>query len=100
MLTSVKPLSARHQRLSVYEDPLLVILFMVNKWYCYLIGHHLIICTDQQSLKNLLEQKIFMPLQHTWLAKFVGFDYKIMYWAGKENVGVDAFSCFPEKNKF
>lgn len=64
-------LAPRYQMLSVYENELLAILFAVKKWHYYLIDHWL--CTDQQSLKYVLEQCITTPLQHTCLIKLLGF---------------------------
>lgn len=81
----------------MYEKELLAILFGVIHRYFYLSAHHVVISTHQQSIKNLLEKKISTPLQHTWLEKFLGFDYKIMYWAGKENV---ADGSFQKKHEF
>lgn len=88
-------LSHRHQVLSAYEKELLAILFAVKKWHYYLVDRRFIIRTDQQSLKYLLEQRITTPLQHTWLTKLLGFDYEIVYKAGKENVVADALFRLP-----
>lgn len=42
-----------------------------------------------------MEQKLSTPLQHTWLAKLLGYDYKIIYKKGVENVAADALSRIP-----
>jgi hypothetical protein len=47
-------------------------------------------CTDQHSLKYLLEQRITTLTQACWLPKIMGYDYTIQYKKGKENQGVDA----------
>jgi len=54
------------------------------------MGGTFIIWTDQESLKHLLEQKIFAPFQQFWLSKLMGFSYEIQYKSGVENVVVDA----------
>ncbi|PKI53798.1 hypothetical protein CRG98_025804 [Punica granatum] len=74
-----KVLAPKHQALSVYERELFAILYAVKKWSHYLSGRHFIIKTDHQSLKYLLEQRLNTPLQHTWLAKLLGYDYEISY---------------------
>lgn len=53
---------------------------------------HFIISTDQKSLKFLLGQQLVTPLQQTWLAKLMAFDYEIQYKQGRENMAVDALS--------
>ncbi|KAD2394245.1 hypothetical protein E3N88_41222 [Mikania micrantha] len=87
-----KALSAKQQTMSVYEKELLAIMMAVKQWHYYLIPHHFIIRTDQQSLKHLMTQKVTTPLQHKWLAKLMGYDYTIEYKKGRENVAADALS--------
>lgn len=78
-----KVFSSCQQALSVYEKELFAILFAVKKWHYYLITGHFLIKTDQRSLKHLLEQKVTIPLQHTWLSKLMRYDYEIVYKKGK-----------------
>lgn len=47
-------------------------------------------CTDQYSLKYLLEQQITMLAQVRWLPKLMSFEYTIEYKMGRENQSVDA----------
>lgn len=71
---------------------MLAILEAIRLWRPYLLGRHFKICTDQRSLRYLLEQRITTPEQQRWIAKLVGFDYEIMYKPGRENNAADALS--------
>lgn len=66
-------------------------MLAVKHWQHYLNGRHFIIRTDQKSLKYLLDQKVSTPLQQKWLAKFMAFDYEIVYKQGTLNSAADAF---------
>ncbi|KAL3509375.1 hypothetical protein ACH5RR_028776 [Cinchona calisaya] len=85
-------LGPRNKELSIYEKELLSLITAVRKWRHYLLGNHLIIRTEHQSLKYLIEQRISIPFQQRWLTKLLGLDYEIQYKKGKENVVVDALS--------
>lgn len=76
----------------MYDRELLAILLAVKRWNQYLVGRPFIIRTDHHSLKFLLEQRLSTPLQHTWLAKLVGYDFTIVYKKGSENEVADALS--------
>lgn len=87
-----KSLSPKNQSLSVYDKEMFAILFAVDKWRPYLLGQQFTILTDHQTLKHLLDQRISTPSQHKWLAKLLGYDYKIEYRAGSLNTVPDFLS--------
>lgn len=62
------------------------------RWRQYLLGQKFVMRTGQQSLRNLLYQVAQTPEQHTYLIKLLGFDFKVHYKLGKDNVVVDVFS--------
>ena len=74
-----KSLPPTKHSLSTYEKELWALVYVVNKWRSYLLGHHFLIKTDHQSLKFLLEQRVTLMLQHKWLTKLMGHDYSINY---------------------
>lgn len=85
-----KALGVKNLGLSIYEKEMLAILLAVSKWRSYLLHTTFIIRTDHKSLKFLLEQKVSTPLQHRYLTKLLGFDYKIEYKKGADNGVADA----------
>ena len=74
-----KALSPRHQALSIYENELLAIVYVVTKWHHYLIDRHFSIKTYHQSLKHLFQKRITFFGQHSWLTKLMEYDYDINY---------------------
>lgn len=78
--------------LSTYENVLLAIIMVTQKWRSYLLGHHFILKTDHEALKYLMEQKISTNLHQKWLSKLLGYDYSVIYKRGKENHAADALS--------
>ncbi|KAF7807918.1 putative mitochondrial protein [Senna tora] len=85
-------LSNRAQKSSVYERELMAIVFAVKKWRHYLLGHMVVIRTDQKALKYLLEQRIIDPDQQKWASKLMGYNFEIQYKPGVENKAADALS--------
>lgn len=79
-------------RRSTYEKEILAILHAIRKWRQYLMGNHFKVKTDHDSLKYFLEQRVSFEEQQKWVSKIQGFDFKIIYKKGKENVVVDALS--------
>lgn len=92
-----KSLSPRNQLLSAYDKNMFAILFAIDKWRPYLLGHRFTIITNHQTLKHLFDQRISTPSQHKWLAKLLGYDYSIEYRPGQLNTVPDILS---RRNEF
>jgi hypothetical protein len=71
---------------------MLAIFHDVALWHPCLLGKCFQTKTYHQSLKYFLEQHLFSPKQQKWVTKLFGYDYKIIYKKGKDNVVVDALS--------
>lgn len=65
-------------------------------WSQYLLGHQFTILTDHRSLKELMSQVVQTPEQQLYLARLLGYDYRIQYRSGKANTAADALSRIPE----
>lgn len=64
----------------------------IHKWKGYLLNKHLIIKTDHQTLKYMLEQKESNPTLQKWLSNLLKLQYTMSYQKGSDNVVVDALS--------
>ncbi|CAH9094973.1 unnamed protein product [Cuscuta epithymum] len=82
----------KNMGLSIYEKEFLAILLAIEKLRAYLLHAPFIIRIDQISLKYLVDQIISTPIEHKYLTKLLGFDYKIEYKKGPENKVADALS--------
>lgn len=58
-----KALAPRHQALSVYDKEMLAIVFAVQHWRPYLVGHHFKIFTDHRTIEYFLGQRITTSAQ-------------------------------------
>lgn len=92
-----KALANRHLGLSTYENELMAVIMVVQKWRYYLLGHKFVIKIDHEALKHLMEQKLTTLLQHKWLSKLLGYDYYVVYKKGKDNLAADALSRCTEE---
>ena len=87
-----KVLGSRNRLRSIYEKELMAIVFAVQKWRHFLLGRKFVICTDQQSLKFLMEQREIGTEYQRWISKLMGYDFEICYRPGRTNVVADALS--------
>ena len=60
----------------------MTIVFAMQKWRSYLIGHKFIVSMDQRSLKYLLEKRLVATEHQRWISK--------QYQPGVENKAADA----------
>lgn len=85
-------LGPRAQEKSIYEKELMAMCLVVQKWKHYLLGRHFIICTDQQSLRFIMQQREVGSEYQKWVSKLTGFDFEIQYKPGASNRVADALS--------
>nr|GEU83883.1 reverse transcriptase [Tanacetum cinerariifolium] len=64
----------------------------VFKWRNYLLGRRFVIRTDHRSLKEFMQQVIQTHVQHRYVRKLLGFDFKIEYKPEVQNQVADALS--------
>ena len=76
----------------IYEKEMLEILHALKKWCPYLMGRHLKVKTDHDSLKCFLEQRLSLEEKQKWVTKMLGYDFEIIYKKGKKNIVADALS--------
>ncbi|WVZ48949.1 LOW QUALITY PROTEIN: hypothetical protein U9M48_000334 [Paspalum notatum var. saurae] len=69
-------IAPRHAKLAAYERELIGLAHAVRHWRPYLWGREFLVKTDHRSLKFLLDQRLSTVLQHHWISKLLGFDFK------------------------
>ncbi|KAJ9541018.1 hypothetical protein OSB04_027524 [Centaurea solstitialis] len=102
-----KALSNNNLRKSTYEKELMALVLAIQHWRPYLLGRDFTVFTDQKSLRHLLQQRVASADQHNWMAKLLGYHFKVMYKPGRENSAApgrensaaDALSRLPEEAK-
>ncbi|PRQ37125.1 putative nucleotidyltransferase, Ribonuclease H [Rosa chinensis] len=87
-----KTLAHKYLGLSIYDKEMLAVVYAVQHWRPYLLGHHFKIITDHRTLQHFLDQRITTPAQQKWFLKLIGYDYSIAYRSGPNNVVPDALS--------
>jgi len=87
-------LSPAESNYPVHELELLAIVTCLKKWRCYLEGSPFTVRTDHASLALIRKQKTMSRRMFRWISLLeeFGFDFKIEYQPGKENVVADALS--------
>lgn len=87
-----KGLSDRNLNKSTYEKELMVVVLAIQHWRLYQIGNKFTVCTDQKSLKQLIQQRLTAMDQQNWVAKLLGYQFDVVYKPGLENKVAGALS--------
>lgn len=66
-----KLLGVRAQQKSIYEKELMAICLAIQKWKYYLMGRHLVVRTDQQSLRFITQQREIGADYQKWVSKLM-----------------------------
>jgi hypothetical protein len=87
-----RPVAPHHSKLAAYERELIGLVKVVRHWRPYLWTRSFIVRTDRYALKFLLDQRLSMIPQHTWVSKLFGYDFIVEFNPGRMNTVVDALS--------
>ena len=79
---------------SATEKELLAIVLACEHWAGYLEGSQfpILVRTDHQPLTWLNNRPVMTARLARWVARLTGYDFKISYVKGKENIAADALS--------
>jgi len=69
----------RSQMKATHERELMTIVFAVQRWRHYLLGHHFKILTDHWSIEFLTKQRLWGDDHIKWTSKLIGLDFEIQY---------------------
>lgn len=87
-----KVLNPAQTRYSTIEKELLAIILAVENFNYYLTGREFLIVTDHRPLMFLFNAKNINSRLHRWKYTLMGYQFKIIYRRGSENVVADALS--------
>jgi len=78
------PIKGNYLHKPIYENEMLEILHALKQWRPYQMGRHLTVKIDHDSIKYLLEQRLYSEEQQNWVTKMLGYDFEIIYKKGKK----------------
>ena len=79
----------------VHKQEMLAIIHALKKWRSDLLGSHITIYTDHQTLQNFKGQKELSKQQAWWMEYMSQYDCNIHYINGDDNCIADALSRLP-----
>ncbi len=82
----------------IYNKELLIIIWAFEHWRLELkltdISIKMFI--DHQALTSLMKDKELSRRQMRWVQKLADFNFRIMYWSDKQNIKIDALTCWAD----
>ncbi len=93
-----KNMSSAECNYEIYNKKLLIIIQAFEHWRLELkltdISIKMFI--DHQALISLMKDKKLSRWQMHWIQKLADFNFKIMYWFDKQNIKIDALTCWAD----
>lgn len=80
-----------HTKLVAYEQELIGFVKPMWHWRPYVWTRLFTVRTDHFAQKYLLNQRLSTIPQHAWVSKLCGYDFKVEYMHGHQNMAIDAF---------
>ena len=66
-----RSIKGKYLQKAIYEKEMLAILHALKKWRPYLMGRHLKVKNDHDSLKHFLEQRLSSEEKQKWVTKML-----------------------------
>ncbi len=82
----------------IYDKELLIIIQAFEHWQfkLKLTDISIKMFIDHQALISLMKDKELSRQQMCWIQKLADFNFKIMYWSDKQNIKIDALTCWAD----
>ncbi len=93
-----KNMSSAECNYKIYDKKLLIIIQAFEHWWLELklIDISIKMFIDHQALISLMKDKKLSWQQMCWVQKLADFNFKIMYWSDKQNIKIDALTCWAD----
>ncbi len=82
----------------IYDKKLLIIIQVFEHWWLELklINISIKMFIDHQALISLMKDKELSRHQMRWVQKLADFNFKIMYQSDKQNIKINALTCWAD----
>ncbi len=93
-----KNMSSAECNYEIYDKKLLIIIQAFKHWWfkLKLIDISIKMFIDHQALISLMKDKELSKHQMRWVQKLTDFNFKIMYQSDKQNIKINALTCWAD----